>query len=357
MAGISPTSLVTTGPGSTNVSLPNSTVNGLTTENDLPVDNATVPWSGFDPAETTHSCSITRESYGVVAAIVAVICFLFGVLYTFFGYRFLKAVLFLTGFLFATVLLYMILEEQGDLLPPEGTLACAVGAGILLGLLSMLLPYFGLILTGFSLGAGVAAAVLVLVEQFIHPPTRWIPAGVFLLFGLIFGILGLKFPKGITIIGTSVIGSAVGLASVDYFLELSRASLYLWDRLMADQSDTLCWYSWLMLALWPAVALLGILVQWKCTGSGVDHRIAFRNRHEQGTHVQQSKAQERRETQQTRYRHLYQARRVRGDVISQNYIQSIQHKLSPAMQSLTALNVEANPEEESTATTMLTQVT
>ena len=173
----------------------------------------------------------------------------------------------------ATVLLYMILEEQDDLLPPEGTLACAVGAGILLGLLSMLLPYIGLILTGFSLGAGVAAAVLVLVELFIHPPTRWIPAGIFLLLGLIFGILGVKYPKGVTILGTSVIGSAVGLASVDYFLELSRASLYLWDRLMAAHSDTLCWYSWLMLALWPAVALLGVLVQWKCTGSGVDHRI------------------------------------------------------------------------------------
>ena len=167
----------------------------------------------------------------------------------------------------------MILEEQEGLLPPEGTLGCAVGAGILLGLLSMLLPYVGLILTGFSLGAGVAAAIMVAVEQFVHPPTRWIPTGVFLLLGLIFGILGVKFPKGITIIGTSVIGSAVGLASVDYFLELSRASLYLWDRLMATESDLLCWYSWLMLALWPAITLFGVLVQWKCTGSGVDHRI------------------------------------------------------------------------------------
>ncbi|GFN73788.1 transmembrane protein 198-like [Plakobranchus ocellatus] len=337
--------------------IPNATDDGPTTgDEDLSVYNTTVPWSGFDPAEPAHSCSL-RFDYGVVAGILAVVCFLFGILYTFLGYRFLKAVLFLTGFLLATVLLYMILEEQGNLLPPEGTLACAVGAGILLGLLSMLIPYVGLVLTGFSLGAGAAAAAMVVVEQFTHPPTRWISWGVFLLLGLIFGILGLKFPKGITIAGTSVIGSAVGLAGVDYFLELSRASLYLWDRLMTTWSSQMCWYSWLMLALWPVVTILGMLVQWKCTGADVDHHIALHNRREQSVHLHQTKARERREIQQTRYRHLYQARRVRGDVISQNYIQSIQHKLSPAMQSLTALNVEANPEEESTATTTLTQVT
>ncbi|GFR74223.1 transmembrane protein 198-like [Elysia marginata] len=355
MAGTSATSIFT---GNSSGIL-NSTVDGLSTEpGDLPVENTTVPWSGFNPPEPEHSCSISTTNYGIVAGIVAVICFLFGVLYTFFGYRFLKAVLFLTGFLLATVLLYMILEEQDGLLPPEGTLACAIGAGLLLGLLSMLLPYIGLILTGFSLGAGAAAAVMVVTELvFVHPPTRWVPFGVFLSLGLIFGILSLKFPKGITILGTSVIGSAVGLAGVDYFLELSRASLYLWDRLMAAESDRLCWYSFLVLALWPAVALVGVIVQWQCTGAGIDHRVAMRSRREQSANLQQTKVQERRETQQTRYRHLYQARRVRGDVISQNYIQSIQHKLSPAMQSLTALNVEANTEEDSTATTMLTQVT
>ena len=85
MAGISPTSLLTAS-SSSNSSFSNTTVNVLTTDEDLlPVDNATVPWSGFDPPEATRSCSINTESYGIVAGIVAVICFLFGVLYTFFG--------------------------------------------------------------------------------------------------------------------------------------------------------------------------------------------------------------------------------------------------------------------------------
>ena len=38
---------------------------------------------------------------------------------------------------------------------------------------------------------------------------------------------------------------------------------------------------------------------------------------DQGVDLQKERARERRETQQTRYRHLYQARRVKGDVISQ----------------------------------------
>ena len=65
----------------------NTTEDGLITdEGDLPVDNATVPWSGFDPPESVHdSCSLSASNYGIVAGIVAAICFLFGVLYTFFG--------------------------------------------------------------------------------------------------------------------------------------------------------------------------------------------------------------------------------------------------------------------------------
>lgn len=44
---------------------------------------------------------------------------------------------------------------------------------------------------------------------------------------------------------------------------------------------------------------------------------ALRTRRERGANLQQIQAREKREIQQTRYRHLYQARRVKGDVISQ----------------------------------------
>ncbi|KAH9520060.1 hypothetical protein Btru_059846 [Bulinus truncatus] len=295
------------------------------------------------------------REYEIVYGILAAVCIMFGILYTFFGYRFFKAIMFLTGFIFCTVLIYLVLNEQ-KILPPEGTLGCAAGAGILLGLVTMLIQHIGLFLTGFSLGVSAAAIIFLVVDQLAHPD-MWVPIVIFTVLGIIFGLLSLKFQKTFTIIGTSVIGGALCLSGIDYFVETLRMALYFWDRVIARPSKTLCWFSWLLLALWPVMTMAGVIVQWKFTGHGVDHRLVFRSRREQTTNLQQSRVREKRETQQTRYRHLYQARRVKGDVISQTFLQSIESKLSPTMQSLTALNTEPSNEEESTATTTLTQLT
>ncbi|BFY98027.1 hypothetical protein BsWGS_01067 [Bradybaena similaris] len=315
------------------------------------VGNVTDSSGGLDLPDY-DSCDISTK-YDIFKSIVAAVCVIFGLLYMFFGYRFFKAIMFLTGFIFGTVIVFMILREH-NILPPEGTLGCAIGAGILLGLFTMLLQHAGLFLTGFNLGVGAAAVILVGVEQIVHPYTKWIPIGVFLVLGLLFGILSLRFQKTLTVISTSVFGAAMGLIGIDYFVEMSRMGLYVWDRVKAEKPSSLCWYSWFMFALWPAIASSGAIIQWKFTSYGVDHRLALRSRREQGANLQQVRAKEKRETQQTRYRHLYQARRVKGDVISQNFIQNIHHKLSPAMQSLTALSSEPSNEEESTATTTLT---
>ncbi|KAI8793234.1 transmembrane protein 198 [Biomphalaria glabrata] len=299
-----------------------------------------------------HACD--NREYEIVSGIAAAVCITFGILYTFFGYRFFKAIMFLTGFLFCAVTVYMILSEV-NVLPLEGVLGCAAGAGVLVGLVAMLIQYIGLFLTGFCLGLSAAAIILVVVEQFTHPYNMWIPIVVYLILGIATGLLGLRFQKAVIILSTSVIGGALALAGIDYFVGLLSMTFYLWDRVIARPSEQVCWFSWLILGLWPVVALAGAIVQWKFTGHEIDHRIVLRR--EQTSNVQTSRAREKRETQQTRYRHLYQARRVKGDVISQTFLQSIESKLSPAMQSLTALNTEPSNEEESTATTTLTHLT
>ncbi|CAL1542269.1 unnamed protein product [Lymnaea stagnalis] len=343
-------SLVDTSNQTESAILFNAFVNASTTDS---IFNDTSSTSFATPEP--NACDISGQ-YGIVTGIIAVTCIIFGILYTFFGYRFFKAIMFLTGFIFSTILVYMILNEF-KILPPEGTLGCAIGAGILLGLFTMLIPQAGLFLTGFNLGVAAAAVILVIVEQFVHQESLWIPIVIFMVLGIIFGVVSLKFQKAITVVGTSVFGAAIGLAGVDYFVELSQMAQYIWERVIAEHQQSLCWFSWLMVALWPVFAVIGAVVQFKITGHGFDHRLALRSRREQNANLQQMRVREKRETQQTRYRHLYQARRVKGDVISQNFIQSIQHKLSPAMQSLTALNTEPSNEEESTATTTLTHVT
>lgn len=308
-----------------------------------------------DVANSTETC-VFEVDYDILSSCIAVTLIIFGVLLTFFGYRFFKAIIFMSGFLFGSILTYVIIVEL-DILPPEGDLGIAVGAGFLVGLITMLIPLIGLFMTGLNLGVAITTIILVVIEQFTHLTNKWIPIGMVAGIGVICGILTLRCQKGMTIAGTSVIGAAMGLAGGDYFIELSKMAMYVWDRVMAVTSPDLCWYSWVIFGSWAVVAAFGILVQAKFTGAGVDHNLTLRSRREQGVSLQQERARQKRESQQTRYRHLYQARRVKGDVISQNFFHSIQDKLSPAMRSLTALNTEPANEEESTATTTLTQIT
>ena len=162
-----------------------------------------------------------------------------------------------------------------NLLPPEGRLGCGLGAGVLLGLLTMLVPQTGLFLTGFNLGGAFAAIILILLELIIHISTKWITMSVLVVLGTLFAGLGLCFQKAITIISTGAIGGALALSSVDYFVEKARMAHYFWERLMVDESSELCWYSWLVMGLWPSLAAMGVLVQWKLTAQDIDHTIGM----------------------------------------------------------------------------------
>lgn len=301
-------------------------------------------------------CDFINTDYNIAAAVVCFMCFMFGVLYTFFGYRFFKAVMFLTGFTFAAVLVYTVCEEE-KAFPLEGNIGIAVGAGVLVGLVTMLIQHVGLFLTGLHFGVAVGVAALIVVEQFIHPDTKWIPVGVLVGMGLICGGLSLKFQKTLTILGTSVMGGALMVVCLDYYIELAAMMKYVWDRIKGNQSEHLCWYSWVILGCWPFCFIVGALVQWRVTSMGVDHKDVLQNR--QGINLQRLRTRQNRDAQQTRYRHLYQVRRVNGDVISQNYIQNVQHKLSPARQSLTGLHSQSPSQttELESVTTTLTQIT
>ena len=79
-------------------------------------------------------------------------------------------------------------------------------------------------------------------------------------------------------VGTGMLGAALILIGVDYFLNSSRVSEYTHDRLTARRSTVvLCFYGWLIFGLWPAVAVAGTMVQWRVTGAKADHKRQFAN--------------------------------------------------------------------------------
>lgn len=308
----------------------------------------------------SSQCYTIDYNYDIITAVICAMCFIFGIVYTFFGYRFFKAVMFLTGFLFGSVLVYLICTEE-KILSTAANAGIAVGAGLLCGLLTMLVQYVGLFLTGFNLGISIATGVLVLLEQFVlHPHTKWIPIGVLVGTGVLFALFTLKFQKGGTILGTSVFGGLLMISCLDFFIENFLIMHYLWDRVKADVSPPVCWYSWIILGCWPFCCLVGIITQWKITGKGYSHKEVLHNRKAQNVNLKRTRSKEKDKTKdnthQSRYRHLYQIRRFNGDVISQNYIQTIQNKLSPSLRNMTPVpQTDPQTEPESTNTT-LTQV-
>ncbi|XP_036362467.1 transmembrane protein 198 isoform X4 [Octopus sinensis] len=308
----------------------------------------------MSPSRRPARCAKIDYDYTVIPAVICSMCFLFGIVYTFFGYRFFKAVMFLTGFIFGTVVVYIVCIEE-TVLPKEANIGIAVGAGIICGLITMLVQYVGLFLTGFHFGVGLSTGVLVTVDQFYNIANKWIPIGVLIGVGILFALLTLKFQKAGTILGTSVFGAALMAICLDYFIEKFLIVNYVWECIKVEDSDPPCWYSWLILGCWPFCFLVGSLTQWRITGQSADHHEILQNKRSRKVNLQRIRAKQKREQQQSRYRHLYQVRRFNGDVISQNYIQSIQHKLSPAMRSLTTIHCEPVVDLES-ANTTLTQV-
>lgn len=179
--------------------------------------------------------------------------------------------MFMTGFMFGSLVTYVICLEE-NLLPFEGKVGVAVGAGVLCGLITMLVQYVGLFLTGFHVGFLGAVVALSIAEPFAPPSTKWVPIGSVLGAGLPCALLALRFQRSATTIATAAVGSAMVTAAADYFIDTSQLLLYVKDRLKVIRTDeALCWYSWAVIALGPSLFLVGVVVQFCVTGKGHDH--------------------------------------------------------------------------------------
>ncbi|XP_076328246.1 transmembrane protein 198-like isoform X1 [Tachypleus tridentatus] len=288
--------------------------------------------------EEDTRCLYFDYNYDVTTAVVCGMYLVFGVVYTLYGYRCFKAVMFLTGFIFGSVVVYLICLEE-SLLSTAGNSGVALGAGLLFGLITMLVQYVGLFMTGFHMGLFVGVASIMIAYLWYSPTTVWITVGILLGCGLVGAVVTLFFQKGCTILGTSIYGGAIIAASSDYFIEKFTMLYWVWDRVRVAPSPTPCWFSWLILGIWPFMVLVGSLTQWKITGRGTHHEEMRPSRKARQVNLQRIRREETRaEQRQRKYRYLYQVRTAHGDVISQSYIQSLQTKVCPPDDSLTTIH-------------------
>ncbi|KAL7640876.1 UNVERIFIED_CONTAM: hypothetical protein RMT77_008013 [Armadillidium vulgare] len=179
------------------------------------------------------------------------------------------------------------------------------------------------------------------------PPSVWAVVGMLLSSGLLMAVLTLYFQKGLTIIGTAVSGGAIMAATLDYFVEELLMVEWFRDRLMSAVSEPPCWFSWLLVAVWPFMVIVGSITQWRISGKGIYHQQMVPSVKSRNVSLHRLRSREARaELRQKKYRYLYQVRTAHGDIISQEYIQSLQRKAYPACDNGTL-------QSDSTHTTML----
>jgi len=254
-------------------------------------------------------------------ATVCALYFVFGVVCAFFGYRCFKAIMFLYVFIFGSIVVYLICVEE-QVLPEWSNAAIAMSAGLLFGLITMLVQYVGLFMLGFHTGLLGGLVGLCCVELYYTPPSAWLTLGVLLSTGLLLALLTLYFQKSLTIFGSSLYGGAVLMATTDYFIQDSLVLDWIWERVKVDLEDKhvdimatipRCWLAWGIAGIWPVIFLTGLLVQAACTGRGTHHEESL----PQVKYTKQDLTETKEERKQRKYRYLYQVRMCHGDVISQ----------------------------------------
>ncbi|TNM89035.1 hypothetical protein fugu_005289 [Takifugu bimaculatus] len=155
------------------------------------------------------ACSLEIErKYDIIPAVICSMCCLFGIIYCFFGYRCFKAVMFLSGLMFGSVIIFLLCHKEHVLdtqLSVEASAGIGLGIGLLCGLVTMLVRSVGLFMTGLLLGLLLALAALLLTQQFYTPTTVWVPLGTLLGAGMLFAVLTLQWQKLFTVLSTACV--------------------------------------------------------------------------------------------------------------------------------------------------------
>ncbi|XP_066528597.1 transmembrane protein 198-like isoform X2 [Hoplias malabaricus] len=227
-------------------------------------------------SDEVDACQLEiQRKYEVIPTVICSMCCLFGIIYCFFGYRCFKAVMFLSGLMFGSVVIFLLCHKERVLdtqLSVEASAGIGLGIGLLCGLVTMLVRSVGLFMTGLLLGLLLALAALLVTHQFYTPGTLWVPLGALLGSGMLCAVLTLQWQKLFTVLSTAVFGAAIMTVCADYFVEMLALASHAYDSLrLLPTPVPLCWYSWVILGIWPTLSIMGVLVQWKLTAEGYSH--------------------------------------------------------------------------------------
>ncbi|XP_060930904.1 transmembrane protein 198-like [Limanda limanda] len=279
-------------------------------------------------AELAQMCTLEISmKYEVISSIVCSVCLSFGLIYCFFGYRCFKMVMFLSGFMFGTTSVLLLYHTEPVLdfkLGTETKAGLGLGVGVLCGLMTMLLPAVGLLLSGLQLGTLLSLVVLVVIGQFYSLSPVWVPLSTILVVSIITSVCTILWQKLFSIVYTSVFGATTVMLCVDYLVGAFMLPDQVYDLLCQVTPPPLCWYNGTIMGICPVFSLLGLLVQWRFTAVGLSHTEGAHRRQKKHGKLRYRECRGR--PRPHRRRRPPPLKRYAGDVLAPSYLQSLQER-------------------------------
>jgi hypothetical protein len=243
------------------------------------VDNELHDVQDFLFTRNSTVCDVSKNRYTASYCVVFAAFVVLGFVFTFFGYRLFKLILFLTGFIAVFLFVFYISYNN---IPCSWNLkyinyisfGIAAAAGLIVGIVAVCLFYFGIAVIGFALGVVAGLSLLPFIHISYVEDHSWLPIVIVVVLGVIGAIIALMIQKPLIILSTSLLGGYLIVMGLDYFVENMQAFIYAWNlmdhRVKANFPH--CAATWVMLSLVPVLVIIGIIVQGKCTGKGDHHK-------------------------------------------------------------------------------------
>ncbi|XP_017034614.1 transmembrane protein 198 [Drosophila kikkawai] len=308
-----------------------------------------------------------------LSAILWAIFAVFGIVYALLGYRCLRAVGFLSGLMVGANGIFILQDFQITFLGKPADSALAIVAGLLGAVLGSTYPVASVLISAFAGALLSGAAMAVCVATMPDNEFGYREIYVAVVGGaVICSVLTLCCVKYVTILTSSIVGTAMILGAIDFFMHgLETIS---WILSMRPHPSPPPCYGGLLIAAWPITIVLSIMVQCFITAWRVDHRkrVYMRHHNHPGhahpphlpnssqqqsgpghTHAPVRRSQSRNretreEARQRKFRYLYQVRTARGDIISQNFVSALQKRIqlsgteTPSERSIKSSSNERN---------------
>ncbi|KFB47561.1 hypothetical protein ZHAS_00015525 [Anopheles sinensis] len=303
-------------------------------------------------------CTSTTATNSTVSVLLWTTIAVFGIVYTLLGYRCLRAIGFLTGLAAGAGCIVLLQNKNitsfGNLAAP----ALAVVAGLFGAVLGSTHPISSTLI-GTAAGALVAGATIAAcIATLPHYTFGENELLVSVVGGaIICAIVTLFCPKFMSIVASSIIGSAMILCSIDFFMHGLNTMDWIFN-MKPDPTPPPCWGG-VILCCWPIASVLGVLVQCFVTAWKIDHRRQLhhrRRRHYKGRSGSRSR-ETREEARQRKYRYLYQVRTARGDIISQNFVSALQKHVTTDSGPPSEVSTKTGSNDRNTARSDRTHLT